>query len=118
MPSLSWWFPDSPHAGALVGAIGLRRAIQYPRMFVEVLPRGLFDVEGEPLQHVAHVGRLVDDALAYESLHDAILVAEDVGFRLLGHVEPKNLLFVFGETTELLRSELREFAALHGMARP
>ena len=65
-----------PRVGVLIGAANGGSAVQCRRIFVEVLPRGILDVVRDPLQQVAHTGGLVDDARSYESLHDAVIVAD------------------------------------------
>lgn len=69
-------------------------------MNVEVIPREVADVMREPLKHISERGGLVNDSIGYETLHDAIIVAENVGASLLRYVEPENLLFIFGQTIQ------------------
>ena len=69
-------------------------------MYVEVIPREVADVMREPFKHIPERGRLVNDSIGYETLHDAIIVAEDIGASLFRNVEAENLLFIFGQTIQ------------------
>ena len=69
---------------------------------MEIVPSEFTDVVREPIQHISEGGRSIDDAIGYETLHDAVIDAENVSASLLGHVEPENLLFIFGQTMQSL----------------
>lgn len=71
-------------------------------MYVEIIPSEIADVMRESFEHVAERSRLINDTIGYETLHDAIIVAENIGTRLLCYVEPQDLFFVFGQTVQSL----------------
>ena len=100
---------ESPHAGSLVGSVGVGSAVEGIRVYVEVIPREITDIVREPFMHIAEGRRPENDAIGYESLDDAIFNAEHVGACLLGEVIPQNLLLVFGQTLKSLDDALVEF---------
>ena len=104
-------FLDSSVSIALpfVGSAHGRSALEKIRVYVEVIPRDVTDVVRESLKDIPQGGGLVDDALGYESAHDAVLNAEHVGSRIIGDVIPQNLFLVFGQTMESLRDALKSF---------
>lgn len=69
-------------------------------MYVQVIPSEVADIMSEPLENIAERCRLKNDAIGFESLHDAVIVAENISASLLLYVEPENLLFIFGETIQ------------------
>ena len=92
-----------------VGSANGRSAIEKIRVYVEVIPRDVTHVVRESLKDIPQGGGLVDDALGYESAHDAVLYAEHIGSRIIGDVIPQNLFLVFGQTMESLRDSLKSF---------
>ena len=83
-----------------VSAVGVGGSFEQMRMYVEVIPREVADVMREPFEHISVRCRLVNDSVGYETLYDAIIVAEDIGASLLRNVEPENLLFIFGQAIQ------------------
>jgi hypothetical protein len=85
----------------IIGAIGVCAALKQRRVFVECIPSGIAHVvwAGE---HLPYVGNPADDAYECETLYDTIVRAQAIGARLMGYVEPQNLLFIFSETTQAL----------------
>lgn len=71
-------------------------------MYVEVIPRELADVMCEPFESITHRSGQVNDAVGFESLHDAIVDAERICASVFREVEPQNLLFIFGQTLQSL----------------
>lgn len=71
-------------------------------MCIDVIPRELRDIVGKPFNDVSCGGSAKNYSLGYKTLDDAIINAEHVGLCSLRHVEPENLLFIFGETAEAL----------------
>ena len=84
----------------LVGSISIGGSFEQMRVYVEVIPREIVDVMRAPLKHIAERCQSVNDSIGYETLNDAIIVAENIGTGLLRYVEPENLLFVFGQTMQ------------------
>lgn len=93
--------PRLPNARlSLVSSVGPGGTEQHGMIFVEHLPYGIVDVVRESFEEIAHIRGPEDDAVGYESLHDAVVDAKHVGARLLCHVEAKDLLFIFSQTRE------------------
>ena len=69
---------------------------------VEIIPSEVADVMREPVKNAPERGGLVNDAIGFETLYDAVLNAECVGARVLRYVEAENLLFIFGQTIQSL----------------
>lgn len=91
-----------------VSPVGVRRPDQEGFVSIEIIPREVANiVVHTEAQADSRAG--IDDACGYETLDDAIRDAEAIGFRLLGYVEPENLLFTFSECTEVLRRFLYRF---------
>ena len=67
---------------------------------VEIIPSQLIDVVAKPLDQIALTGRAIDNSFAYQSINDAIVHAERIGFALLGNVIPENLFFFFSESVQ------------------
>lgn len=86
----------------LVGSVGVGSSIEKVLMFVEIIPGVLADVMREPFESIAHRSGQVNDAIGFESLHDAIVDAERICTGVLRDVEPQNLLFIFGQTLQSL----------------
>ena len=63
---------------------------------------GQVNVMREPFKHISDRCRLINDSVRYETLYDAIIVAEDISASLLHNVEPENLFFIFGQTIQSL----------------
>lgn len=78
------------------------------RVYVEVIPRKVVDVVRKPFNHISERGGTVNDSIGYETLHDTIVVAEDISASLLRNVEPENLLFIFGQTIQAIGYALIE----------
>ncbi len=71
---------------------------QQPIAFVDYLPGEFAEIERDRAITVGYRPRPPDDACGYETAHDAVVDAKAVGSRLLHHVEPQDLLFVFAQT--------------------
>ena len=69
---------------------------------VEIIPSEVADVMREPVENASKRCGLVNDAIGFETLYDAVLNAECVGARVLHYVEAENLLFIFGQTIQSL----------------
>lgn len=69
-------------------------------IYVEIIPREVADVMRKSFNEISDSGGSVNNPIGYETLYDAIIVAEDVGSRLMRYVEPENLLFIFGKTIQ------------------
>lgn len=91
-----------PPTVSLVSSVRVGIPGQQARVFIEYIPSNVIDVVRKSLDHTAHGRSLVNDALTCQSLDDAIVEAQAVGTRLLGYVEPQNLLFVFSESAQAL----------------
>ena len=69
---------------------------------MEIIPSEVANVMREPLKDIAERCGLINDAVGFESLHDAVFNAEHIGASIVGDVEPENLLFIFGQTIQSL----------------
>lgn len=87
---------------SFIGAISVGAAVEKNMVFVEMLPSQFRDVVGKAINNASHIGRLVNDACGYQTLHDAVVDAQRIGARLLSYVEPQNLLFIFAQSGEAL----------------
>jgi hypothetical protein len=99
----------SPALSPRVGSEGVSGPIENIRIYLDIIPSEFGDIVRESFDHVTHGSGAVDDSVGYESLHHAILNAEDVGTRVLGDVVSENLFLVFGQTVKSLRDALMEF---------
>lgn len=97
----------------VVGAVGAVRvgatasaapaaAFKQRLVFVDLLPRHLADVVGEPGLELSKLGSQPDDSIGYETLHDAVLEAQRLGSSLAFYVPAENILFIFGQRTKAL----------------
>ena len=103
---------------AFISSGKVRRSVKKVDIFVEIIPCEVTDVVSKPIKEMSHVGRLANDAIGYESLHDAIANAQVVGSRLLQEIKPENLFFFFGQTVQSLQCALREFLDQHCVSYP
>jgi hypothetical protein len=94
---------------SFVRAIKIGRSDKQVWMFVEILPREIANVVRHPFDKVSDICRHEDNAIGFESLNDAIINAESIGARILGYVEPENLLFIFSQSLQSLRDVLLHF---------
>lgn len=100
----------------LVRSIKIGLPVEQRRYFVECIPSNLMDVVSESLNQTADVGYPADDACTGQTLHHAIICAQGIGSRLVAHVEPQNLLFVFGQSAKALAHlALESPLAHHGL---
>lgn len=86
-------------------------SVEQPKVYVEIIPRQIVDVVSKPFNQVALPGGQSQDALGYQTVHDAVIDAQHVGFALLGKVVPENLFFFFGETVKALQNSFFSFHA-------
>lgn len=70
-------------------------------IYVEIIPREIADVIRKSSDASYRCGS-INDSIGYETLNDAVIVAEKVGSRFMPDVEPENLLFFFGKTVQSL----------------
>lgn len=103
---------------SFIRAIGVGCPKEQFMVFIEIIPSEIRDVVSKSLHQGAEGRRPADNACGFKSLNDAIIVAQNIGFRLLGNVKAENLLFVFGQTVQSLQSALREFADQHFISYP
>jgi len=96
------WGSLPPKALSPICSVGVGSSLEDVRIYIEIIPRELRDIVGKPFKDVSCGGSAKNDSLGYKTLDDAIINAEHVGLCLLRHVEPENLLFIFGETVEAL----------------
>jgi hypothetical protein len=82
---------------------------------IEVIPREVADIEVGLSRPALFVSHLYDDANGYESLNNAIVDIENIGFRFLTYVVPENLFFFFSESEESLRLAFTAFMANYGI---
>lgn len=101
-----------------VRPIGIGGPIQKPLVFVQILPDSVVDVVSKPVKDVSDACRAINDTCGFETLNDAVLDAQYIGFCLLGHVKPENLLFVFSETVQSLQHGLGVFLHRHSVPYP
>jgi len=85
-----------------------RRPNEQGFVSIEVIPREITNVIVNT-QPQANLGAQIDDTCGYETLRDAVSDAERIGFRLLGYIEPENLLFAFSESVKVLQRFLFRF---------
>ena len=78
-------------------------------IFIEIFPRDLRDVVSKSIEYIADGRAHSEDSSGYESADDAIVDAQNIGFRLLHDVKPENLFFFFGETVQSLKNCLFAF---------
>jgi len=76
---------------------------------LEVTPREVAKVVINAKPTAAQPTCRADDPGGYKTLDDAIVNAQAIGFRLLGYVEPENLLFAFSESVEVLHRFIYSF---------
>lgn len=91
-----------------VGSGDIRCPFKQKRILVNVLPRTITNIVREKFKLNADVCSLYNDAFGYETLDDAITEIEDVCSRLIVHVKPDNLFFIFGQTVEALNDAFVE----------
>ena len=94
---LGLWLPEGR---PLIGSVSVGGSIEQMRMDVDVVPSEVANVMREPLDHISERCRPVDDSIGYKTLHDAVIVAENICASLLRYVEPENLFFIFGQTIQ------------------
>lgn len=85
------------------------RAFEKRRIYIEVIPCKVTDVEGKPFEHASNICGSEYDSCGYESLYNAIIDSENIGLRLIIDVKPEDLLFVFGKREQSLLDALIEF---------
>ena len=78
-------------------------------MQVEILPREFTDIVVHSFDDIADRGGAVNDVAGHQSVYDAIVNAEFVGFALRGQVVAENLFFFFGEGVEFLQHAYTRF---------
>lgn len=108
---------ELPHQ-LIVGRIGVRSIGvcapgEQALVFLEIIPREVRYIERPTLKHTAIVSRPEYNAIGFESLDDAILNAQGVGFRLINYVKPQNLFFFFCETFQAMDDALLDFSLEH-----
>jgi len=96
-------------APSFIGVVGSGRTIENLRIYVDIIPHEVSNIMRHSFDDAAVNCRLVDDAVGYETSHDAILNAEQIGASILNDVIPQNLLLVFGQTLQSLDDALVEF---------
>ena len=64
---------------------------------MEIIPSELRNIERKPIYNITHRRSTIDNMFGYETLHDAILVSQDIGASFLSDVVPQNLLFIFSQ---------------------
>lgn len=89
--------------------VDVRGPHQQFMVFIEIFPRELRDVVSTSVEYVAEGRAHSDDSSGYESVDDAIVNAQNIGFRLRRDVKPENLFFFFGETVQSLKNCLFAF---------
>lgn len=93
--------------------MSIGNTFQKMTVFVEIIPSEIRDIVSKPINRTAEASGLIDNACGYKSLSDAIVNAQNMGFRLISNVKPENMFFFFGETVESLQSSLRGFCNNH-----
>ena len=102
------WLKASP--GIFVSPDDVSVPDQQIRVFVEMLPRGVSDIVGEPIQTGSMVRHSFDYISGFESLYDAAIMLESAAFRLSHYVIPENCFFFFSESTQALLHLLDPFS--------
>lgn len=90
---------------AVVPNVG-RAAFEYARSTVDVLPRYFGEVEVVAEGWMPFVAAQIKHPVAYETLNDAIVGAEDAAAGLVMEVKPENLFFLFGQDRKALLNGL------------